>query len=417
MAGTTLRRASRRRCGPVLSLCFLPPHTPAPRSGFRAIAGGGAATSSAASPTVLETAPPAAVCLSSGPAGGVATPQHLIPTPAHAAGPPVGRFNFLEDARGLLGSAEQLEPAGEPTRTGTVHAADLMPGRTPVRTSPRRQQAPPAGALVPAAAPDAGLLALTAPVKRRTVDAVRELDGYSIAGLPDDFPSGPWRDVQHAQADINTWAQDRNTGDGAFAVGRSNHRVGNRKRGDQWGVHCTCGVGGRCTWALVLEDTTAGWVVANAKATHSEHPMPKTQVESLALAPLRFIPDLLVPTAKAASAAGQGVACISKLLKQLAAQHSLEVTWSDDNVRTLLDASRTSVVLDATMLVEALHMRDNESGLAFFVHTGADGSLERVFFTLHGGMETYALMESKAFIHYDTTVCLAELPINTCPSN
>ena len=382
-------------------------------SGFRAIASGGATTSSAASPPVLETASPAAVCLSSGPAGGVATPQHLLPTPAHAA----GRFNFLEDTRGLLGSAEQLEPAGEPTRTGTVHAADMMPGRAPVRTSPRRQQAPPAGAIVPAAAPDAGLLALTAPVKRRTVDAVRELDGYSIAGLPDDFPSGPWRDVQHAQADINTWAQDRNTGDGAFAVGRSNHRVGNRKRGDQWGVHCTCGVGGRCTWALVLEDTTAGWVVANAKATHSEHPMPKTQVESLALAPLRFIPDLLVPTAKAASAAGQGVACISKLLKQLAAQHSLEVTWSDDNVRTLLDASRTSVVLDATMLVEALHMRDKESGLAFFVHTGADGSLERVFFTLHGGMETYALMESKAFIHYDTTVCLAELPINTCPSN
>ena len=30
MAGTALRRASRRRCGPVLSLCFLPPHTPAP---------------------------------------------------------------------------------------------------------------------------------------------------------------------------------------------------------------------------------------------------------------------------------------------------------------------------------------------------------------------------------------------------
>ena len=231
---------------------------------------------------------------------------------------------------------------------------------------------------MPAAAPDAGLLALTAPVKRRTVDAVRELDGYSIAGLPDDFPSGPWRDVQHAQADINTWAQDRNTGDGAFAVGRSNHRVGNRKRGDQWGVHCTCGVGGRCTWALVLEDTTAGWVVANAKATHSEHLMPKTQVESLALTPLPFIPDLLVPMAKVASAAGQGVACISKLLKQLAARHSLEVTWSDDNVRTLLDASRTSVVLDATMLVEALHMRDRESGPPFFVHTGADGSLERV---------------------------------------
>ena len=158
----------------------------------------------------------------------------------------------------------------------------------------------------------------------------------------------------------------------------------------------------------------AGWW---PKATHSEHPMPKTQVESLALTPLPFIPDLLVPMAKVASAAGQGVACISKLLKQLAARHSLEVTWSDDNVRTLLDASRTSVVLDATMLVEALHMRDKESGLAFFVHTGADGSLERVFFALHGGMETYALMESKAFIHYDTTVCLAELPINTCPSN
>ena len=95
---------------------------------------------------------------------------------------------------------------------------------------------------MPAAAPDAALSApagqLAAPVKRRTVDAVREQDGYSIADLPEDFPSGSWRDVQHAQADINTWAQDRNTGDGAFAIGRSNHRVGTRKRGEQWGVHC-----------------------------------------------------------------------------------------------------------------------------------------------------------------------------------
>ena len=92
----------------------------------------------------------------------------------------------------------------------------------------------------------------------------------------------------------------------------------------------------------------------------------------------------------------------SRLLKVVAQNEGIEVTWTYDDVYNRFSLSTEEKVFDASNLADWLQAR-RDRGLPASIYINAMGQLERVFFVVEGSREFWAKSPMDNVLLYDTT--------------
>ena len=137
--------------------------------------------------------------------------------------------------------------------------------------------------------------------KRKLIDIINKRK----ADVPPDFPSGPWKDLDTAFANIQFYCKNSLTGGGAHAIGLSTPRAQTATAGEKHDVVCCFrnkfkqAIGPirkrgssatECKWRVSLEHAQEGWVIRDFPVSEHNHDLAKTTEEHLANPSLRKIP-------------------------------------------------------------------------------------------------------------------------------
>ena len=245
----------------------------------------------------------------------------------------------------------------------------------------------------------------------RSCKSLKQHEFPRDGGLPPGCPAGPWVSFEEAEAALDGWASDVNTGDGGFSLKRYSSHIPNSKRGQQKVLSCWRhrSAKGSCKYALTLEETSDGWIILYGNLQHNHADFIQTRAEALAYGAMRSFPDwaekLTMTLAKASTMPQQ----IFRILKETAAETGEEVTFTQADVTYRTRGTAADKVWDANGFVEQLQRRKMDDGLHFDV-TLKDGCLHTGFWEMKGALAAYAnMVESGASVGFDNTVCAPPL--------